>query len=261
MGGGRRLSIVGNGRVGWVPRSALVRSAVVFGALTALLSAACTSEPDTTVSAAETTITDGGGEIVAGGDDGSDQSDVEVVTGDGSAPSTPAGDGEPDSAGESSSVPADGGQPDLGQPDEVIAEIESALDGQPVSGAEVLDTIDPLDGKPTSSEIEAVRARREGALDPADDGPRNEAGELAQLDEPAALACADVERALTAIDEGSTETAVEEIESAATRAGESSIEGISVWSETLSGSWTADGGDPAVLLGFLSICTKGGYEL
>jgi hypothetical protein len=251
------LSIIGNGRVGRVPRFTLARLTVVLGVGPALLLAACTSEPDTTVSAAETTLTDGG-EIVAGEDDGtgitaarSDESDVEVV----------AGDGEPDAVGQGSSGPADGDQPDLRQPDEVIAEIESALDGQPVSGADVLDTIDPLDGKPTSSEIDAVRARREGILDPAADGPRNESGELAQLDEPAALACADVERALTAVDEGSTGIAVEEIESAATRAAESSIEDISVWSETLSGSWTGDGGDPVVLLGFLSICTKGGYEL
>jgi hypothetical protein len=230
---------------------------VVSGVVLALFSVGCTSDPDSTVSAAETTPTDGG-EIVAGEDDGDDatgadsgQSDVEIV----------AGDEEPDFAGEDSSGPVDGSQPDLGQPDEVIAEIESSLDGQSVSGTDVLDLIDPLDGKPTSSEVEAVRARREGTLDPATDGPRNESGELAQLDEPAALACADIERALTSIDEGSTATAIEEVESAATRAAESSIEDISAWSETLSGSWTGNGDDPTVLLGFLSTCTKGGYEL
>lgn len=260
-------------------RPAVSRFVVALGWTSALVLSACTGGSDTKVSAAETTSSVA--EIVAGAQERTDTtassnaSSGEVAAdGDDVAPVTATSDGTatPGRAAPAAPTATDGGQavaapaakddqPDLGRPDEVVEQIKDALDGQPVSGAEVLDAIEPLDEKPTASEIQQVRGSRDGTGDPTDNAPRNEAGELAQLDESAALACADVERALTAIDEGSVETAVEEIESAATRAGESSIEDIAAWSEVLSGSWTGGGDDPAVLLGFLSSCTKGGYEL
>ena len=71
---------------------------------------------------------------------------------------------------------------------------------------------------------------------------------------------AQTRRALTALDEGDTATAVADAASAAGRADDSGIASISEWSEALN-DWTGAEGDPAVLLGFLSVCTEGGYEL
>ena len=148
-----------------------------------------------------------------------------------------------------------------GKPGEVVAEIREELDDEPVSGDEALDGLDePLDEEPSNAEIRDARQDREDAETAVLDGPRNESGEFVELDEAASLACADTERALTALDEGDAAAAVADATSAAGRADESGIAAISEWSEAL-GDWTGADGDPAVLLGFLSVCTDGGYEL
>ncbi len=156
--------------------------------------------------------------------------------------------------------PAADEQPDLGQPDEVMAEIEEELDDEAVSGDESLDALEPLDEEPSDAEIQDAREDREDAGLAVVDGPWNEAGELVELDESASLACADVERALTAVDEGAAATAAADVASAADRAAGSGIADIAAWSETLE-DWDGADGDAAVLLGFLSSCTEGGYEL
>ncbi|MCP3993142.1 MAG: hypothetical protein GY724_29035 [Actinomycetia bacterium] len=155
----------------------------------------------------------------------------------------------------------DDSEPGLGRPDEIVTRMHDALESQPVAGAEVLDVVGPLDEVSTPEEIQDSRDERDGVGDPAADGPRNEVGGLNQLDETASLACADVERALTSIDEGAVETAVERVASAAARASESGVAGIAAWSDTLDGASSSPGDDIAVLLGFLSSCTEGGYEL
>ena len=168
-----------------------------------------------------------------------------------SAPAEPSGAAEPI---------ADEDQPDLGEPDEVMAEIEEELDDEAVSGDEALDALEPLDEEPSNAEIRDARDNREDPGLAVVDGPRNEAGEVVELDEAASLACADVERALTAVDEGAADTAAADVASAADRAATSGIADIAAWSEPL-GEWNSADGDPAVLLGFLSSCTEGGYEL
>lgn len=164
------------------------------------------------------------------------------------------GRGVPGAAGtEGSPQPAplvDEGQPDLGEPDELVAEVREKLEATGLSGGETLAAIEPIDQGPADESF-ALR-----------DGRRvNEAGELNSLDEAAALACADVERALTAIDDGVVDQAADNVASAAQRAGESTIDDVAAWSEMVETAWTEDGADTAVLLGFLSACTHGGYEL
>ena len=166
-------------------------------------------------------------------------------------------DGEPAAEAE---TPSDGDQPDLGDPDEVMAEIRDDLDGEQVSGEEALDALEPLDEEPSNAEIRDARNDRQDPGLAVVDGPRNEAGEVIELDEQAALACADVERALTAVDEGDAATAAADVASASDRADASGIADIAAWSQPLS-EWAGVDGDQAVLLGFLSTCTEGGYEL
>jgi len=180
---------------------------------------------------------------------------------DGEQPAEPAdsqpADGQPaDEDSGDNTAPSD---PD-GKPGEVVAEIREELDDAPISGDEALDALDePLDEEPTRAEIREARNDRADTGVSAE-GPRNEAGEPLELDEAASLACADVERALTAFDEGSADSAVADADSAAGRAGDSAVADIAEWSEAL-GAWTGADNDPAVLLGFLSTCTDGGYEL
>ena len=242
-----------------------------------LVAGACSDGSNSTVSAADSTGPVDG--ITAGVDEddsqGTDRSSAEPakVVADGAGEVASAQDetlrSEPSrpgvgTAGQQPAGPvivAAGETPDLGRPDDVVAEIQKTLDAKPVSGAAVLDAIGPLDDEATSAEVRDTRDLRAGKGDPSGATPRNETGELVQLDETAALACADVERALTAVDEGELDDAIDHIESAASRAGESHVEGIAAWSQPLEEASTSPGDDLAVLLGFLSSCTKGGYEL
>lgn len=150
------------------------------------------------------------------------------------------------------------GQPDLGRPDEVVPAIRKRLDDADDTGrnldGEILEAVGPLDHGPDPDQAVGLRDGRS----------RNEAGELNRLDEAAALACGDVERALTALDDGDGRQAADLLASAADRAALSSVTDIEVWSTTLAESvntGTNTDGALVPLLGFLSVCTRGGYEL
>lgn len=139
------------------------------------------------------------------------------------------------------------------EPEAVIEEVAEQLaaseDDDLSDGGEVLDAIEPIDQASTEP--------------PVDDGrPRNEVGELVTLDEEASLACAQVEIALGHIDDGLPSAATERIVSAAERAAASGVADIQAWAEPLR-AVVADGPaeDLAPLIGFLSVCTEGGYEL
>lgn len=137
---------------------------------------------------------------------------------------------------------------ELSAPEQVIADVEAELPAD-VTSDDVLDTIGPID-----SDIELTTDR--------DGRTTNEAGELVGLDEPASLACANIEIALTALDEGDAATAAEQVASAAERAGSSEMASVQAWSDPLAGAIT-DGAvaELAPLIGFISVCAEGGYEL
>lgn len=130
----------------------------------------------------------------------------------------------------------------------------------------VADDLDEVAGH-DDAPVEAL-----AAVDPIDDGDdstperdgraRNEIGELARLDEAANLACANIEIALGALDEGHDSEAAEHLAVAARAAADSGIEDVSEWSDRLAGvSTDPSTEDLATLIGFLSVCTEGGYEL
>lgn len=147
-------------------------------------------------------------------------------------------------------APTDGEPVDLVDevPDEVIEDVADELG--PVDGTEeILDAIEPVD------RID------DDAADP-DGRPRNELGELVELDDEASLACAQTEIAIGLLDDGLPGIAIERILSGAERAEASSVDDVRAWAEPLR-EVTAGGdvSDPAPLVGFLTVCTKGGYEL
>jgi len=140
----------------------------------------------------------------------------------------------------------------LDEPNEAIKKVNSDLK---TGGQESLDAVEPLDNKPTDGERQGLR---EGSY-------INESGEQNVFDQAASLACADIEVALTALDETRNSDAVAHILSAADRAGNSSVATIDQWRPILQDSaGSIEGGAPgdiAPLLAFLSTCTQGGYEL
>ena len=114
---------------------------------------------------------------------------------------------------------------------------------------ELLDAVGPID-------------KAESPADEPDGRARNGAGELFQLDDEASLACAQIEIAIGQLDVGLPAVAAERILAGAERAESSGIADIRSWSGPLRA--VIDGGsidDPAPLVGFLSVCTEGGYEL
>ncbi len=134
------------------------------------------------------------------------------------------------------------------EPEAVIEEVADQLDDLD-EGTEVLDAVDPVDQAADET--------------PVDDGrPRNEVGELLTLDDEASLACAQIEIGIGHIDEGLPAAATERIVSGAERAEASAVADIRAWAEPLR-AVVADGPaqDLAPLVGFLSVCTEGGYEL
>lgn len=168
---------------------------------------------------------------------------------------------------ETDAVPQD---PSTGSPDEteplpavtptqVIERMEAQLDiDQPAPGSdgtELLSAVEPLDHKPLASQTLDLRA-----------GVRmNETGERNVFDESASLACADIEVALTDLDEGRLDAASGRIGSAADRAEASRVATISEWHPVLSdvvSTIDIEGRNHIPpLLAFLSTCTQGGYEL
>ena len=145
----------------------------------------------------------------------------------------------------------------LDGPEEAIREISAQLDGQAgqPTDAELLDAVEPLQSKPTPNEVQSLRDGRH----------LNESGEENVFDEAANLACADVEVALTALDEGRVANAATRVGSASERAASSRVATIDDWHPILRDAAdqieTEGPGDVAPLLAFLSTCTQGGYEL
>ncbi len=138
----------------------------------------------------------------------------------------------------------------LSAPDEVVAEVTEQLEAAPVEQSEeILDAVEIVD---TKGDV----------ADDRDGRSRNSSGELTILDDSASLACGHTEVALTHLDEGNGSIAIERIWSASIQAGESGIATIQEWKEPLA-AVVADGSvtDLAPLIGFISVCAEGGYEL
>lgn len=129
--------------------------------------------------------------------------------------------------------------------DEVADEIAASGDAE-----ELLDTVDPVD-------------RADTAPTEPDGRSRNGFGELLELDAEANLACGNIEIAIGRLDDGLRTQAGDHIRAAADRAEDSGIADIRAWSDPLrsAAGGDADRGDPAVLIGFLTVCAEGGYEL
>ncbi len=147
---------------------------------------------------------------------------------------------------------------EAGSPEAVISEITTQLDGAALGdgGPPLLDRLPPIDTGP-SGQVISVRDGRS----------INEVGEPDQLDEAAALACGNVEIALTALDDGATTKAIDRLQSASTSAGDSSVAAVNQWATVLEQSVTGlrqlgpSQTDASPLLAFLSTCAQGGYEL
>jgi hypothetical protein len=138
--------------------------------------------------------------------------------------------------------------PDLSDPDSVVPDLAQRLEDGEQDG-DLLDRIGIVD-----QGVDQVTER--------DGRTRNEAGEPATLDEAANLACAQIELAIDQLDGGIPSVAAERIISGSDRARSSKLTGIQAWADPLAGV-VVDGSyaDPAPLVGFLSVCTEGGYEL
>ncbi len=148
---------------------------------------------------------------------------------------------------------------EAGSPEAAIEAIESELEESPaatISGAPILDQVQPVDGATTGP----VFGLREGRR-------INEAGEAFRLDEAAALACGNVEIAVTALDDGRFEKATRHLDDAAAQTADTTVDALVAWNSVLdqaADDLAADGtseGDVPTLLAFLTICTQGGYEL
>lgn len=137
----------------------------------------------------------------------------------------------------------------------IEAELDESSDAT-AAAAPILDRVQPLDDAPTG----AVFGIRDGRH-------INEAGEAIRLDEAAALACANVEIGLTALDEGRTAEAADHLRAASVMAADADVSAVNRWSPTLEETaaemTTANTSDDAAsaLLAFLTTCTEGGYEL
>ncbi len=134
-------------------------------------------------------------------------------------------------------------------PEAVIAEVTEQLEAGQID-VEALGGLPPVDQDSAPSNPE-----RDGRS-------RNEAGELLRLDEAASLACAQIEIALGHLDDGVASGAAERVASASAQAGQSTVAEVNAWAELLRGVVIDGSGDDlATLIGFLSVCTEGGYEL
>ncbi|MDH5519485.1 MAG: hypothetical protein OEZ14_03015 [Acidimicrobiia bacterium] len=154
----------------------------------------------------------------------------------------------------------DGSDPeplDTGSPEAAIKAVEARLDDDPATGrTPILDQIEPVDDGLTGT-IFGVR-----------DGRRiNEVGEANRLDEAAALACGNVEIALTALDDGRPDKAADHLQTASAMASNTTVSAMTPWSPILDRAATvvavdgSAGDEVAPLIAFLDTCTQGGYEL
>lgn len=231
----------------------LVPSLVGLVAALALTLSACSSTVDQSATdgpddgTAEATEPDGGTSNDSGSDGG--------AFGDGDSETTdPVSFGDPADAGfeeveepEPAPVPVDDDDREvLSAPADVIPEIEEQLDAAP-EAEEILDTVAIIDKAP---------------VDDGEDKGRSAVGGLALLDEPASLACAHIEISLTLIDEGNPSEAVARVRSAGEQAEGSELSTVRSWSSPITDA-IVDGevADFAPLIGFLSVCAEGGYEL
>ncbi len=133
-------------------------------------------------------------------------------------------------------------------PDDVITDIAEQLADGSTEG-DILDSVDVLDQKTD-------------VADERDGRSRNSSGEPVTLDDAANLACAHGEIAISQLDAGQTGIALERIATAGQYAEQSGQPSIQDWAAPLA-TVIVDGkvGDVAPLIGFLSVCTDGGYEL
>jgi hypothetical protein len=151
--------------------------------------------------------------------------------------------------------------PELPEPDEVLATvpeelllaIDEAIESPDVA---ILDVAGIIDEGPTAAEIAGF----------GDGNRRTGSGELVVLDERASLACANVELALFALDDGAPDRAADQVALAAERAAASNLTAVQDWAPRLveaagEGTGLDRAVDALTLVGFLSLCVEGGYEL
>jgi len=239
----------GSARNLWLP---------AFGLAAALTIAGCGSSSDEDSASADDV--DLPAELVAAdADDDTTDGDGRVDTGDGVSGDEGDAFGGPEGSEvaieDVETVPAEPIDTDSVElsddaPAAVIEKVADEIAGADESeaGDELLDAVDPVDGaeQPPSE---------------PDGRSRNGYGELLVLDEEASLACANVEIAIGQLDEGRSDAAGDHVRSGAERAEASGIADIRSWADPLRAAAGVEAGDPAALIGFLTVCTEGGYEL
>ncbi len=142
-------------------------------------------------------------------------------------------------------------EPQLPEQTDVLASVVDDLAAVPGdTDVEVLDRVEPIDEGPSET----------GRLSERDGHRRNEVGELLVLDDEASLACSAVERALPAIDEGDRTTGAALVSQASAGLDRSPDGPMAGWSTILTDSFDTDA-ESAALVGFLTVCIEGGYEL
>lgn len=175
-----------------------------------------------------------------GGAEAGDDSDIVVAAVEDETP--PAEAVDPGSVELSDDAPAE-------VIDRVAEEMASAGDlPEAGDGGQLLDAVEPVD------------RNERPAIEP-DGRARNGYGELLVLDDEASLACANVEIAIGHLDEGLAGVAGDHVRFGAERAEASGIADIRSWADPLRAAAELASSDPAALIGFLTVCTEGGYEL
>ncbi|MGB5756340.1 MAG: hypothetical protein WBM50_05455 [Acidimicrobiales bacterium] len=233
----RADSIVGNRR--GVLAVALLASGIVLGA--------CSDDASEMTGSNESPVAveDDAGPIADAGNDRNEVADGLTFRDPADDGFAPVVDNEVEPVGDETTPDPTAGDP---APEDVIADITDQLSDGPADG-DILDSVDVLDHKTD-------------VADERDGRSRNSSGEPVTLDEAANLACAHGEIAISQLDAGQNAIALERIATAGQFAGQSGQPSIRVWVEPLSGV-IVDGKvvDVAPLIGFLSVCTDGGYEL
>jgi hypothetical protein len=121
---------------------------------------------------------------------------------------------------------------------------------EPVTHRRGVDVLSPgLDTAPVPSSLPSVR----------DGSRRNDIGEPVGLDDAGATACGNVEIALRSLD-GDRGAVAGHLTAAVAAARASTVAGVTAWADPLA-AVDPRGEDVTVLVGFLSACTRGGYEL
>lgn len=143
-------------------------------------------------------------------------------------------------------------EPQLTEREDAVAEVAPEVE-KLAAEQEPLEALNEV-AKQTATTAPPADAKRDGYT-------RNDAGQLMILDNEAALACADVEIGLTALDAGDVAAANTHVSSASTRAGSSQNSSIASWSESLSTAADLQEDSVSVLVGFIAVCAEGGYEI